>query len=216
MVGFVTIQRKILDWEWYQDPVVSRLFIHLILKANFSDKKWQGVLIKRGQLITSYNHLAQDLDLTVQKIRTAILKLKKSETITINPTNKYSLITIVKYDYWQDVNFSNNNQNQSQVTDWKQSKNKQSTTNKQKNNKTIEQRKKEFKSQVFEHTQYSKNILEDFFNYWSEKNWETKMMRFEEDNYFNYETRLKSWITKEKKWKTKTELKINKSFYANR
>ena len=47
MVGYVQIQRDILDWEWYQSPNVSRLWFHLIIKANFKDKKWQGQAVKR-------------------------------------------------------------------------------------------------------------------------------------------------------------------------
>jgi len=58
MIGFVLLNREILDWEWYQSPTVSRLFIHLMLKVNFKTKKWQGITIQRGQLVTSVNSLS--------------------------------------------------------------------------------------------------------------------------------------------------------------
>ena len=32
--GYVTIQRKIVKWEWYKNPNTFKLFVHLILTAN--------------------------------------------------------------------------------------------------------------------------------------------------------------------------------------
>ena len=84
MAGFVIMHRDILEWEWYQSPTVSRLYFHLILKVNYTDKKWLGILVKRGQLITSYNHLAIELKLSTQMIRTAIQKLKMAIILTSN------------------------------------------------------------------------------------------------------------------------------------
>ena len=49
MVGFIFLHRDLLEWEWYQSSEVSRLYIHLLLKANYTDKKWQGNEVKRGQ-----------------------------------------------------------------------------------------------------------------------------------------------------------------------
>lgn len=59
--------QKLINWEWYQDGNTCRLFIHLLLLANYEDKYWQGQLIKRGQLVTSLEHLSDDLGLSVQK-----------------------------------------------------------------------------------------------------------------------------------------------------
>ncbi len=50
--GFIALQRSILEWEWYNDIPTKTLFIHILLKANFKDKNWQGHLVKRGELKT--------------------------------------------------------------------------------------------------------------------------------------------------------------------
>ena len=50
--GFIKIDRGILDWEWYSDINTTRLFIHLILKANWKDGRFQGQEIKRGSFVT--------------------------------------------------------------------------------------------------------------------------------------------------------------------
>lgn len=70
--GFVKIHRKLVGWGWYQDNVVKGVFLHLLLTANFKEMKWQGLIIGKGQLVTNYNRLADDLGFTVQQIRTAI------------------------------------------------------------------------------------------------------------------------------------------------
>ena len=59
--GFIKIHRKLIQWGWYQDNVVKGVFLHLLLTANFKPMPWQGIVIERGQLVTSYGHLANDL-----------------------------------------------------------------------------------------------------------------------------------------------------------
>ena len=47
--GFILIHRKITNWEWYSDTNVFCAFLHCIFLANWEDKKWRGITIKRGQ-----------------------------------------------------------------------------------------------------------------------------------------------------------------------
>jgi hypothetical protein len=101
MEGFISINRKILEWEWYSDNNVKSLFIHCLLKANFKEKNWQGNTIKRGTFITSYSKLSFELNLSVKQIRTALDKLKKTKEINTRGTNKNTLVTVVKYNDYQ-------------------------------------------------------------------------------------------------------------------
>ena len=86
--GFVSLHRKILDWEWYKDSKTKDVFIHLLLKANHEDKNWQGVVIKRGQLVTSNLTLATELGMTVQNVRTALAKLSGTNKQLTNREKK--------------------------------------------------------------------------------------------------------------------------------
>jgi len=124
MSGFITLHRKLLDWEWYSDINTKTLFIHCLLKANWEDKNWKGVDVKRGSFITSYDSLSKETKLTVQQIRTAIFKLTKTQEINIQTTNKYTLLTVVKYDDYQKKDFESTS---NQQTNNKQP-NKQTTT----------------------------------------------------------------------------------------
>lgn len=70
--GYIKFYRRFLDWEWYQDSNCVRLFIHLLLRSNFKDNKWQGIEVKRGQIITSINHLSKETGLSEQQVRSTI------------------------------------------------------------------------------------------------------------------------------------------------
>lgn len=101
MNGFIKIHKQILSWEWYNDPNTFRLFIHLLLNANFKSNRWHGVEILPGQLVTGRKVLAEDLKLSEQEIRTSLSKLKSTSEITIQSTNKFSIITICKWEEYQ-------------------------------------------------------------------------------------------------------------------
>ena len=99
--GFITVHRKILDWEWYTDTNTTRLFMHLLIKANHRDKKHRGTLVKRGELLTSYELLNLQTGLSRQNLRTSLKKLASTDDITIDSTNKGTRLTVCNYDSYQ-------------------------------------------------------------------------------------------------------------------
>lgn len=125
MAGWVKFYRSITEWEWYDDANTARLFFHLILTANHEDRKWRGIVIKKGQLVTSPASLAEQLNLTPMKMRTSLKKLEKSQEITIKTTNKYTLVTLCNYGVYQSDEDTDNEQANNQITN-----NNQITTNK--------------------------------------------------------------------------------------
>lgn len=124
-MSYIKIHRKILKWEWYTDANTYRLFTHLLYKANFKGNRWMGNDILPGQLVMGRKELARELKLSEQEIRTSLGKLKSTNEITIKSTNKYSIVTICK---WEDYQI---NTKEDQPTDQptnQQSSNQQSTT----------------------------------------------------------------------------------------
>ena len=93
--------RSFLDWEWYPDTNCVRLALHFILKANYRAKKWKGLIIDRGQLVTSRGQLSEETGLSEMQIRTAIDKLDNCGFITKSGTRKYTIITVCNYDLYQ-------------------------------------------------------------------------------------------------------------------
>ena len=134
MESWIKLYNKMLDWEWYKDTTVVRVFLHCLLKANYAEKKWCGIVVGRGQFLTSLATMAQELTLSLQQTRTALNKLKSTSEITIKSTNKYTIITICKFDNYQSSEQTNNNQSNNQSN--KQTTNKQHA-NQQTNNNNI-------------------------------------------------------------------------------
>ena len=122
--GFVLLNRSITDWRWYQDANTFRLWVHLIVNANFVDKDFEGITIRRGQLVTSYASLSRDLGISLQSVRTALGHLKSTGEITTSVHPKYQVITIVNYDQYQT-----NQQGNQQATNRQSTGNQQATNN---------------------------------------------------------------------------------------
>ena len=121
---WISLYRKFIDWEWYQNGNVTRVFLHCLLKANWQDKNWQGQEIKRGQFVSSYRKIAAELNLSIQQVRTAILKLKSTQELTLTTTSVYSIITVNNYNSYQDTNTRFNKE----ITNEQQTNNRQITT----------------------------------------------------------------------------------------
>lgn len=140
--GWIKLHRGFTDWEWYQDANATRLFLHLLLTANHKQAKWKGNTVGRGQLITSRDHLAQELGMTIQVVRTSLLKLKKAENVTIESTNRFTLITVCNYDTYQSEDAPTNTPTNKPLTGDQQTTNKPLTTNKNDKNKKNEKNEK--------------------------------------------------------------------------
>lgn len=99
--GYICLYRQITQWEWYQNPNTFRVFLHCLLMANFTDGRFEGREIKRGQFVTSLDHLSKDTKLSVKEIRTALDHLQRTGELASESCNRYRVITVVKYDEYQ-------------------------------------------------------------------------------------------------------------------
>lgn len=136
--SWIKIYRKFLDWEWYDDINTKVLFIHLLLRVNTTDKEWHGMKICRGQLVTSLANLSEETGLSVRKIRLSLDKLESTGELTNKTTNKYRIITICKYDSYQENKKSNDKQNGKQTANKRQTNDKQTATTKEYKNIRID------------------------------------------------------------------------------
>lgn len=130
MNGWIKLHRQFLDWEWYKDSNTKALFIHLLMKANHETKKWKGINIDRGQVITGRKQLSIELGMSEQSIRTSMNRLISTNEITSKTTNKFSLITVIKYNFYQSYEDGNQQTNQ-QLTNNQPTTNQQLTTTKE-------------------------------------------------------------------------------------
>lgn len=200
-LGFIKLPRTIIDWQWYEDLNTFKLMTHLLIKANFKEKQWKGQTISPNQLITSTEKLAIQTGLTPSKVRTALKKLSNTKDIKIKTGNKFTKIEIT-------ASFYVNNQNDNQITTNKHSDSKELATTK--NDKELNIIIKEFREEVFSNSQYSDKILNDFFNYWVEKDIPRGKLRFQCQTFWEVEKRLAKWVRNEKTQTKKLMLDIKR------
>ena len=96
---YIKLFRNLLNWEWYKDANTMRVFLHILLNANYKPRRYKGYEIPAGACVFGRKSCAAALGLTEQQVRTAINHLKSTNEITIEATNRFTVITIVK---WRD------------------------------------------------------------------------------------------------------------------
>ncbi len=129
--GWICLHRKLRKWRWYHDINTRITFIHCILSANYEDGCFGGEIIKRGSFVTSYTKLSSEIGVTQHQVRTALEHLKMTNEVAIKTTNKFTVITVINYNQYQNIDKENDNQ----VANNQQSTNN-NITNKQYNNIT--------------------------------------------------------------------------------
>ena len=157
MQGGIKLLRKLLDWEWYTDVVVFKLFVHLLLTVNHQPKKWRGITIEMGATVTSIASLAVGSGLSEQQVRTALLKLQSTGEITKKSTNKNTVILVVNYVLYQsfeepiqEIQQQTEQQANQQSANNQPTNEQQTNNNKQecKNDKNVKNDKKKSKVQT--------------------------------------------------------------------
>ena len=159
--GFVKLYRKLLEWEWYTDSNVKSLYIHLLIKANHSPKKWQGITINKGQVLTGRKVLSVETGLSEMQVRTALKKLESTQNITISATSKNSIITVCNYESYAEYNQQDNQQVTSEITNKQPTDNQQVTTTKNTKNSKNNNNSFNFKK-AFVDLGVEKETLEDW------------------------------------------------------
>jgi len=110
--GWICVHRQLLEWEWFSDHNTFRLFVYFMLKANHQEKRWKGILIKRGQHLTSLDAICAGSGLTKSQVRTSIKKLKSTQEIAHESNKQHTVITVINYNLYQ----GNDTQVSTQVT----------------------------------------------------------------------------------------------------
>lgn len=101
MDGYIKLHRKFRDWEWYSEPVVKIVFLHLLITANWYDSRYKGHEIKAGQTIITVNGLAEELGFSVKQVRRAMEKLERTGEISKKRANRFTVVTIENWSFYQ-------------------------------------------------------------------------------------------------------------------
>lgn len=98
---YIKLFRKMLTWEWYGDTNTFRVFMHILLKANYEPSRYRGHEIGAGECVFGRKKWAKELKLSEPAIRTAMNHLKATGEITTKATNKFTIVHLEKWEFWQ-------------------------------------------------------------------------------------------------------------------
>jgi hypothetical protein len=99
--GWIKLHRSILNWEWWDDEKSVKLFMWLMIHVNYETKKWQGLVLEPGEIVTSLDHLSEATKLTKREIRTRLDNFVKTGEIAKQTTNKFTRITLSNWSKFQ-------------------------------------------------------------------------------------------------------------------
>ena len=199
MEGWISLHRKILE-----NPILNRsrvysnfeAWIWLLLRANHKDNKFvlgsEVVQVKKGQMITSQKKLCLQFKWGNSKLRTFLKVLQSDNMIELKSTSKATWITINNYCRLQDKQITNKSKtNQKQIA----AKLQPNTNNKDNKVNNVDNVNK-FYNNIFIRSnieKYGKMMLQEFYEYWSEKNMNGKKMKCEMEKTFEIGKRLNTW-----------------------
>lgn len=138
MQGWIKLHRKLLASDVFQNEKLLKVFIYCLLKATHSEISQkvgrQTVELKPGQFIYGRKKAALELNMKESTVRDYINILKDDGVITVNPTNKYSVITVVNWDLYQSKEETPDNKYDSTSDNKPTTEGQQKDTNKNEKN----------------------------------------------------------------------------------
>lgn len=139
--SWIKLHRKFLQsplWKYAVDahmPHLISLWCYLLLSVNWEEKKWydgkEEIIIPKGSLVTSLQHLADGTHLTVRQVRVALQHYENMKMMTRKTTNKWTQVWIVNWSKFQMRDESNNKQDDNPMTNEGQTDDKRMTTTKE-------------------------------------------------------------------------------------
>lgn len=107
--GYIQLWRKIEDSAIFRDSHAFHLFTYLLVKAQYQDEKYsctfkgQQIYLQRGQVITGRYELSKAINLPPSTVRDTLKRLEeKYQSITLKSDNKATIITLLKWDTYQN------------------------------------------------------------------------------------------------------------------
>jgi len=166
--GWIKLHRKILDNGLFSEAELLKVFIWCLLKANRKTSQVNGIPVKVGQFITGRISASEELYMKPSTVYVRLKKLKRMKYIDMQTTNKFTMISVVKY-------------NQYQVED-------------KKPKVDLTTRRAEFLMSVDNYiNEYPKDMLQQFVDYWTEPNKSKTKMKFELQRTWDTKRRLATW-----------------------
>lgn len=207
--GFITVSRRLFEHELFTEKREYSRFeawLDLIQLCAYEDDNSsiiKGKVIKwgRGQVVASVRYLQQRWYWkSVDKVFSFLELLRSQNMIRTDKEQGIGRITLCKYD---DYNQRPNTKRTLLGTPTEHRPNKIKEYNKEELKKEREERARNFYDSLLPHLEkYGKQLLREFYNYWSEWSDRKNKMKWELEDTWEVSKRLVTWSSREDKFKS--------------
>lgn len=150
--GWIKLHRKIIESSVFDNPHILKMWIWSLSKATHKEHKQmvglQEVELKIGQFVFGRKVAAKELHLTESNTYRLLKALEKMNLISINSNNKFSIVTIENWVFYQGQEKISNNKrttSEQQVNNTVTTNEQQTNTNKNVKNDKKEKKEKKYK-----------------------------------------------------------------------
>lgn len=107
--------------KWYRETSIKACREHamiqwLVMNANITESEWNGITIKRGQVVTSLSKLSEGVQQSIQQTRNTLDNIVSNKEVTKKTTKTYTIITICNFDDYVGLNFYDNKEENKEAT----------------------------------------------------------------------------------------------------
>lgn len=210
--GWIKLHRQIIDSPVFAHPTALKIWVWCLCRASHKDShvlldvggSFTTVFVKRGQFLFGRHKAEESLGIDGSTIYKWMQKFEGTmDMIKIESNNKYSIVTILNFNEFQSQEnvevAAEEQQRNNSVTTEEQQRNTYKNAKNVKNDKNISERANDFYSDLtpFVGT-YGKDLIRQFYDYWTEKNKTGTKLRFESQKFFDLSKRLKTWDRRSK------------------
>ena len=108
--GFIKLHRKIIESSVWEKPDILKVWLWCLIKATHTNQEFpfngKDIKLTKGEFITGREKACKELKISPQTYRTAITYLKSTSRITTKSTNQFTLISILKWNDYQEKSTS--------------------------------------------------------------------------------------------------------------
>ena len=211
-LSYIKLFRKLLKSPIFENEKALKIWIWCLLKATHTDRQQlvgqQIVNLKKGDFVFGRNKASEELKMNESTIYKYIKLLEKLQMISIKSNNKFSVISIEKWEEYQAKEQQENNK----VTTEEQQSNTNKNVKNVKNVKEREKRKKFSPPTLQEVEKYIKDKKLDvdanrFYTYFTEGNW----IDSKGNKVKNWKQKVITWSNHEYKKDNSIQIDIFKS-----
>lgn len=208
MAGYIMLFRQLKENILWDDKPFSKgqAWIDLLFRANFTDAKIlignTNFTLQRGQFVTSCLKLSEDWGWSQTKVYTFLNMLENESMIKHEKNNKFTVISIVKYDLYNDPDNTLKEQKKNKKISKEEQKNTDNNDkNKEEEINIVAQKKIEFAEMIKPFVEkFGKDLCNEFYSYWTEPNKSQTKIKWELERTFDINLRLTTFQTNAVKW----------------